>query len=196
MKNIILFTSLLFTGTTNAALLSIGNFTDNGGGSYTLSTNSNIPDTTIENFVGLPAGQLDLLSTGNATVGSAITDSFNITAGQTFSFDWSWTSDEIQGATFNDFSFYSLSLNGSGVLADTFTPDGTTSSFSWLASSSGLLQYGIGVMDVNDQIVDSFLTVNNISLSSNNNNVPEPTSIALLGLGLAGLSFSRKKKTA
>ena len=84
----------------------------------------------------------------------------------------------------------SLSLDRNSVLADTFTADNTSGSFSWLATASGTLTYGVGVMDLNDTVVDSFITVSNITHAS----VPEPTSIALLGLGLAGFRFTRKRK--
>ncbi|GEM_PF-3542703 len=38
--------------------------------------------------------------------------------------------------------------------------------------------------------------IDNVSISNNVSSVPEPASLALLGLGLAGIRFSRKKKTA
>jgi len=194
MKKIVCLFVCLFVGSANAAIISIGNSTDNGGGSYTLSSGTgSVSDSSIETFVGLSSGALDTISTGNATEGSALSDSFSIVTGDTFSFDWLWTSNEAFGASYNDFSFVYLSLGGIGILADTFTVDNTSGSFSWTATSSGLLTYGIGVMDVNDTIVDSFITVSNINTSTS---VPEPASLALLAIGIAGFSISRKKKKA
>ena len=72
----------------NATIVSIGNFTDNTGGSYTLSSGTgSVSDASVETFLGLSSGVLDGLSTGNATEGSALKDSFSILAGDTFSFD-------------------------------------------------------------------------------------------------------------
>ncbi len=173
-----------------------------------------VPDTSIESFLGLPSGTLDALSPDDATTGSAIKGSFNIQSGDTFSFDWLWTTDEEpNNLEFNDFSFYSLSLDGNGILADTFTPNGTLGAFSWTATTSGLLSFGIGVMDVNDEVVPSFLTVSNLSNGSasissigdviNNgggsyslstaNAVPIPATVWLFFSGLIGIIGIRKK---
>lgn len=189
MNKISCLVLFLFASMSNADVMTAGDVTNNGGGSFTLTSgNGSVSDSAIESFIGLTAGGLDALSTGDATEGSAITDTFNIASGDTFSFDWLWTSNEGDGVDYNDFAFVNLSFDGVALLADTFTPDGTSGSFSWMATTSGMLTYGIGVMDVNDTLVASTLTVNNISAT-----VAEPSAIALLALGFAGVGFARRK---
>jgi hypothetical protein len=124
----------------------------------------------------------------------------------------------VSGASFNDFAFYSLSLDGIGVLADTFARDNDSGSFVWTAPTSGLLTYGIGVMDLNDEVVSSFLTVSNISNGNANvvgigdftdngdgsyflstgvdeTAIPVPAAVWLFGSGLVGLIGATKKSS-
>lgn len=159
---------------------------------FTLTTSGNT-DTELENLLELGAGSLDALSTGNATDGSAINGEVNVLSGQTFSFDFLFDSSEGLGSTFNDFSFLSLTLNnvdilnGLELLADSSTPDNILTTFSTTFSSNGLLNFGIGVLNVNDTAVDSNLTVSSLQISE----VPEPSTIAIFALGLMGLVSRR-----
>jgi len=70
--------------------------------------------------------------------------------------------------------------DGGGALAD-FQTFSLNSSFSNLTSVtfSGALNYGLDNLIVNESVP-----------------VPEPTSLALLALGLAGIGYARKKKSA
>ena len=178
----------------HAAVVGIGDFTPNGGGVYDMTTGTgSVNDTGIESFVGLVAGTLDTLQPKNARHGSALMDTITISTGDIFSFDWAWTSNESSNSFYNDFAFTSLSLDGAVVIADTYTPDGTTGSFSWTATTSGMLTYGVGVMDAYDYYVSSYLTVSNISVGPIPN--PEPTTLLLMGVGIVGLieRATRKK---
>lgn len=191
-----------FGSAANATVMGIGNFTDNGGGSFTVSSGFGaVSDMAIEGFLGLSGGTLDGLavttSSNLVTEGSAIKDTFSVSIGDIFSFDWLWTSDEFTNTSFfNDFAFYSLSLDGTDVLADTFTPGGTSGSFSWAADSAGILDFGAGVVDVGDtsNFYPSFLTVSGIDLQTAT--VPEPGTLTLMGLGLLGLGVNRRRRAS
>ncbi|MEL6446983.1 MAG: PEP-CTERM sorting domain-containing protein [Pseudomonadota bacterium] len=186
MKKLIALALVLAAGSAGATITTIGDVTPVGTG-YTLSTDDGVSDGAIEAFLGLGAGTLDAISSGNAVEGSALSISTNVGSGDTLSFDWFWTSNEFSGAFFNDFAFVSVSLDGIEILADTFSLDGTIDSFSFTTGVSGALTVGIGVMDVNDGAVASFLDVDNIAV------VPAPASLLLLGLGLAGLGVARRR---
>ncbi len=190
-KTLLALATLAASWSSNAAIMTIGNVTDNGSGQYTISNASgSVTDSVIESFLGLSSGTLDSISTGNAKEGSALKDTVQVNAGSEYSFDWTWFSSEDNGVSYNDFSFVSLSLDGTEVLADTFVNDNFSSSFSWTATTSGLLTYGIGVMDVNDEVVSSTLNVSNISVSE----VSEPVTLAIFGLGLVGLAGLRRSR--
>ena len=199
----ILLTTIVFISLNsgvNAAVTSIGSFTNNIDGSYTISTGRGaVTDTGVEHFLDLSSGAIDSVSTtrygtmGNATEGSAFREDISVVTGEVFSFDWLWLTQEapdVWNNGWNDFAFVSLSLDGISVFANTFTPTHTSDTFSWIANSTGILTFGVGVMDERDIIVDSKVTVSNIRVKS----VPEASSLLLIGLGLLGLFGVLKRK--
>lgn len=159
--------------------------------------------TTVEEFVGLP-------NMPGVNDGSAAKGVINVANSQVLSFDWMWTSDEKlterDRTTYNDYAFISLHLNGSSELFtiadlsnmpfDSYAARnfGDSGAFYWEAQSAGQLVFSIGVMDVGDHLNSSKLNISNMQLSTASA-IPEPATLALLSLGLAGIGFSRKKKS-
>jgi hypothetical protein len=162
------------------------------------SGDGSVSDSTIETFLGLAAGTLDSLIAGDANEGSAIRQTITAGAGDILTFNWNFLTDEVEeGDDVPDFAFVSIVSNFSEILADavssTFVPSNTPfydetgfSTFQYTFPTSGTFTLGFGVMDEDDEVVDSGLLLDNVTI------IPEPATICLLGLGV--LSLLRKKK--
>jgi hypothetical protein len=135
-------------------------------------------DNDLEAFLGLASGTLDNLGNGNAIQGSAIKQTFTALAGDTLTFDWNFfTNESTPSLTSNDFAFYTIDFTPSAVeLADTTSPNFSRSSVanyikqtgyqtvSINISQTGTYTLGLGVVDVDDDIVNSALVVDNVQL--------------------------------
>jgi len=86
---------------------------------------------------------------------------------------------------FDNPSYPNSNYFGNGVFIGAINDTGTFNSVTFRATQGG------DVFEAGGTIYSSLVGINSVVVS-----VPEPTSIALLGLGLAGLGYSRKKKTA
>jgi hypothetical protein len=127
----------------------------------------------VEDFLSIPGGSLDPVgSFFGATAGSAIKTTFtDVKAGAVFNFDWSFSSSD------SDSAFVTLN--------DLVVPLTGGSNFSYVFSTAGNYNVGIGVVDVDDTIGESQLTLSNANFTQ----VPEPATtlgaIAALGLGMS-----------
>ncbi|MDB5998381.1 MAG: hypothetical protein JWP52_80 [Rhizobacter sp.] len=147
---------------------------------------------TIEAAAGLNFHALDVSSdpAGEGTEGSLAMQSFAAVAGQTVSFDWSFSSEDT---LFSDHAF--VVIDGKvTTLATTSQPGSGVQTFSFTADHTGSLSLAFGVIDTGDYVGVSSLQVENLQ-SSVISPVPEPTNVALLlaGLGVVGFVAKRRK---
>jgi hypothetical protein len=176
---------------------------------YPLSGNPGIGAN--DSFFGLPIGTLNSVTlpphSGDyyeafTTTGSGIKQSFYGKAGQIVSFDWNYLTND--GYNY-DYSFVSLTSSDTlfiHKLAGNLTselwpeegpplvPSNTLfrdetgfNQFSFILSETCFYTIGVGVVGVTDDIYDSGLIVDNFKITS----LPEPATVLLVSIGLAGL---------
>jgi len=156
-------------------------------------SNSTLSLSGLDNFFSLNSGTFSnaLDCTDEPCIeGSGFYQTINHQIGDVLTFDWM--------ASLENTSLYVdwVAL----VVEDTVIQLGhgfnTTDNFlyntSYTFNSSGTSNLGFTVGDGGDSCCGSNLKVDNVATTS----VPEPASLALLSLGLAGIGFSRKKKSA
>jgi len=196
MKKIVCLFVCLFVGSVNAALLT----EDFEGGfpaweSGWLGTNSN-----LQNIYGIGQGRGNnpdglWLDDGDGNRGNDTVEIlFNSTFGSTLSqisFD---LTTYVSGVSFDIFDMSGTSIFNSvlSVTRGAYTDPGTYESFS-VSSANGIK--GFSLYTTGSQIEGS-TSIDNVSVTTGAVSVPEPASLALLALGLAGIGFSRKKKIA
>lgn len=106
------------------------------------------------------------------------------------SFDWFFQATDA--LPYNDYSFFNIGA-GNVTLASVASV-GSSGNSGLQTLNLGTAYTGsitFGVYNDIDSIADSTLTISNVATA-----VPEPSSLALLGLGIAGLAFTRKRKQA
>ncbi|GAB1539886.1 hypothetical protein NUACC21_25540 [Scytonema sp. NUACC21] len=147
---------------------------------YNVSGNNPSGISNLETFLGVSQGTLGL----DATEGSAIQTALNVIAGDTFSFDWNFTTFDTRSI---DRAFVTI---GNSV----FNLDGTSGRFSRTFDTPGTYNIGIGVIDVDDFTNSSRLTLSN----ANQEPVPEPLTIlgSLTALGFGASLRRRFRKKA
>ncbi|GAX43357.1 hypothetical protein NIES4075_43700 [Tolypothrix sp. NIES-4075] len=193
------FTKFFGDVTTSGGQTSLTNAfdaSDDASVNYNVSGNTPGLADNLESFLGVTLG-------GNPQEGSAVRTTLAASAGDVFSFDWVFrTNDSLN----NDYAFVTIgsqvfnlanitnaTIPGStlGNNPNPYLRQTNNNTFSYTFNTAGTYNVGIGVVDVNDFVTSSGLSVRN----ANTQPVPEP--LTILGSGIAaGFGVILKRKQA
>ncbi len=155
-----------------------------------------VNDTEIEAFLGLNLGEIDLISNGDATEGSALQKQVVVEAGDILSFDFNLLTNEtvsgIDSGTFNDFAFVSVipntnlesstnnfqiaDISSNLVVSPTrFELETGYDTFTYEFTEAGTYKVGIGIVDAGDGAFESGLLVDDFKVVSQDDEILLPT---------------------
>lgn len=165
---------------------------DNDSNEFNVSGSNPVSNFDIEQFAGLNFGDLDM-GDAFAMEGSAIQRTFTVAAGESFSFDFVFATNDLGGS---DYAFVayngmmmSLASATDAVKMGAYGYEATTGWMTYTSEVFTLMQeitLTIGVLDLNDTVTSSGLVLGM---------VPEPsTSAALAGLAVLGLVALRRRQ--
>jgi hypothetical protein len=81
-------------------------------------------------------------------------------------------------------------VGGSTVNSGSFQPVGALSAFDGLSAAGTWTLFGQDTVNLDPMVMHSFT----LDITTEDARVPEPATLVMLGLGLAGLSFARKRR--
>jgi len=168
-------------------------FSDGTDDDLTNQNNSGVNPTQtfdLETFVGLPSGGFNAAG-ADVAEGSAMKQTFNVLAGETFTFSWQFLTNEASSDLafiVLDGVFTELVNSSTAVPAASYgyasAVSGTYTSAAF--ANDATVTLAIGVADTGDSSSSSALRVLTV--------VPEPSAFVMLGLGLAGWAGARRRK--
>lgn len=198
------WSSLGNAGVATSGAYSVGTVSAQSGNYAAQMSTNGISAATLASQMGISESALEASNGGtNATNGSMIYQSTSANAGDSFTFKWNFVEQDY--VPYDDWAFYGISLNGGPASVTKFASlatvgAGTGSTINgWETLTVNITQSGnytfyFGIVNALDTSLNSDLWIDGITgTGSLDNSVPEPGTLALLGLGLLGAAASRRK---
>ncbi len=199
MKKIVILALLLSVGTANAGIIELGDFS----GSETvidfnaISNTESVANQYSVDGVLFSGALLGMTNSGDTALfnGSTIASNWNYSGGGNTGQSWSATFDSVQ----NLFGFFSETNSSDDVTIEAYlgtaligtvnflNPNGTYPDFLGFGDSGGFDSITVTIA----KNANGFFAMDDLRFESLR--IPEPGSLALLCLGIAGVGFSRKK---